>query len=284
MVSWGNSSKKVQRIEVNAMLKIEHVKKTFNKGSANEVVLFTDLNVEVREGEFVTIIGSNGSGKSTFFNIISGNIFQDSGKLTFKDKDISKLPEHKRSQFIGRVFQDPQKGTAPSLTILENMAMAYNKGKSYGLTKGVDRSLIPLFKEELTKMQLGLEDKMMVKVGALSGGQRQALSLLMATLIRPDILLLDEHTAALDPKTSDLIIQLTDKLVKEKQMTSVMITHNLKHAITYGDRLLMFHKGQVIMDIDAEEKKTLTVERLIEKFNSLNMLDALDDELAFSAN
>lgn len=266
------------------MLNIEHIKKTFNKNSANEVVLFTDLNVEIQEGEFVTIIGSNGSGKSTFFNIISGNISQDSGIITFKGKDISKLPEHKRSQFIGRVFQDPQKGTAPSLTILENMAMAYNKGKPYGIRKGVDKSLTPFFKEELENMQLGLEDKMLVKVGALSGGQRQALSLLMATLIRPDILLLDEHTAALDPKTSDLIIQLTDKIVKEKQMTSIMITHNLKHAITYGDRLLMFHKGQVIMDIKKEEKKTLTVEKLIEKFNSLNMMDALDDELAFSAN
>lgn len=265
------------------MLKIEHVKKTFNKGSANEVILFTDLNVEINEGEFVTIIGSNGSGKSTFFNIISGNIQQDSGKITFKDKDISRVPEHKRSQYIGRVFQDPQKGTAPSLTILENMAMAYNKGKPFNLSKGVDKSLIPLFKEELTNMQLGLEDKLMVKVGALSGGQRQALSLLMATLIRPDILLLDEHTAALDPKTSDLIIHLTDQLIKEKKMTSIMITHNLKHAITYGDRLLMFHKGKVIMDIGKEEKKTLTVEKLIEKFNSLNMLDALDDELAFSA-
>lgn len=265
------------------MLKIENVKKTFNKGSANEVVLFKDLNVEIKDGEFVTIIGSNGSGKSTFFNIISGNILQDSGRISFMDKDISRVPEHKRSQYIGRVFQDPQKGTAPSLTILENMAMAYNKGKPFGLGKGVDKSLIPLFKEELTNMQLGLEDKMMVKVGALSGGQRQALSLLMATLIRPDLLLLDEHTAALDPKTSDLIIHLTDKLIKEKKMTSIMITHNLKHAITYGDRLLMFHKGNVIMDIGKEEKQTLTVEKLIEKFNSLNMLDALDDELAFSA-
>ncbi|MEG2550379.1 MAG: ATP-binding cassette domain-containing protein [Erysipelotrichaceae bacterium] len=264
------------------MLKIEHIKKTFNKGSANEVVLYTDLNVEIKKGEFVTIIGSNGSGKSTFFNVISGNIIQDSGKVLFNDKDISHLEEHKRSQFIGRVFQDPQKGTAPSLTITQNLAMAYNKGKSFGLSKGVDKSLIPGFKEELTNMQLGLENKMNVLVGSLSGGQRQALSLLMATLITPDLLLLDEHTAALDPKTSDLIIQLTDKIVKEKKMTSIMITHNLKHAITYGDRLLMFHKGQIIMDIGKEEKATLSVEKLIEKFNSLNMMDALDDELAFS--
>ena len=258
------------------MLKLEHVTKTFNRGSANEVVLYTDLNVEIQEGEFVTIIGSNGSGKSTFFNVVSGNILQDSGKVFFRDKDVSKIPEHKRSQFIGRVFQDPQKGTAPSLTITQNLAMAYNKGKHFGLTSGVDKELIPLFKEELTKMD--------VLVGALSGGQRQALSLLMATIVRPDLLLLDEHTAALDPKTSDLIISLTKRLIEEKKMTTIMITHNLKHAITYGDRLLMFHKGQIIMDIGKEEKKTLTVEKLIEKFNSLNMLDALDDELAFSAN
>ena len=264
------------------MLKLEHVTKTFNRGSANEVVLYTDLNVEIQEGEFVTIIGSNGSGKSTFFNVVSGNILQDSGKVFFRDKDVSKIPEHKRSQFIGRVFQDPQKGTAPSLTITQNLAMAYNKGKH--LTSGVDKELIPLFKEELTKMELGLESKMDVLVGALSGGQRQALSLLMATIVRPDLLLLDEHTAALDPKTSDLIISLTKRLIEEKKMTTIMITHNLKHAITYGDRLLMFHKGQIIMDIGKEEKKTLTVEKLIEKFNSLNMLDALDDELAFSAN
>lgn len=265
------------------MLKIEHVKKTFNKGSANEVVLYKDLNVDIEDGEFVTIIGSNGSGKSTFFNVISGNIIQDSGKVLFHDKDISHLPEHKRSSFIGRVFQDPQKGTSPSLSILQNMAMAYNKGKSFGLSKGVDRSLVPLFKKELEGMQLGLESKMEVMVGALSGGQRQALSLLMATLITPDLLLLDEHTAALDPKTSDLIIHLTDQIIKEKQMTSIMITHNLKHAITYGTRLLMFHKGEIIMDIKGEEKRQLTVEKLIEKFNSLNMMEALDDELAFSA-
>ena len=261
------------------MLKLEHVKKTFNKGSANEVILYRDLNVEIHDGEFVTIIGSNGSGKSTFFNVISGNI----RSVSFNGKDVSRLPEHKRSQFIGRVFQDPQKGTSPSLTILQNMAMAYHKGKSFGLTKGVDKALIPLFERELADMQLGLESKLHVSVGSLSGGQRQALSLLMATLITPQLLLLDEHTAALDPKTSDLIIQLTKKIVEEKKMTTIMITHNLKHAITYGDRLLMFHKGEIIMDIPKEEKKQLTVEKLIEKFNSLNMLDALDDELAFSA-
>ena len=254
------------------MLKLEHVKKTFNKGSANEVILYRDLNVEIHDGEFVTIIGSNGSGKSTFFNVISGNIRQDAGSVSFNGKDVSRLPEHKRSQFIGRVFQDPQKGTSPSLTILQNMAMAYHKGKSFGLTKGVDKALIPLF-----------ERKLHVSVGSLSGGQRQALSLLMATLITPQLLLLDEHTAALEPKTSDLIIQLTKKIVEEKKMATIMITHNLKHAITYGDRLLMFHKGEIIMDIPKEEKKQLTVEKLIEKFNSLNMLDALDDELAFSA-
>ena len=156
------------------MLKLEHVKKTFNKGSANEVILYRDLNVEIHDGEFVTIIGSNGSGKSTFFNVISGNIRQDAGSVSFNGKDVSRLPEHKRSQFIGRVFQDPQKGTSPSLTILQNMAMAYHKGKSFGLTKGVDKALIPLFERELADMQLGLESKLHVSVGSLSGGQRQA--------------------------------------------------------------------------------------------------------------
>ena len=230
----------------------------------------------------MTIIGSNGSGKSTFFNIVSGNIRQDKGKILFKGMDISNLREHKRSKFIGRVFQDPLKGTAPSLTILENMAMAYNKGKFYGLSRGVKPEQRELFSKELAGMHLNLENKMDVKVGALSGGQRQALSLLMATMITPDLLLLDEHTAALDPKTSDLIIDLTEQIVKEKAITTIMITHNLKHAIQHGNRLLMFHEGKVILDISGEEKKKLTTEKLIEQFNSLNVIDDIGDKLAFS--
>lgn len=264
------------------MLELKHIAKTFNKGLANEVVLYTDLNVEIKQGEFVTIIGSNGSGKSTFFNIVSGNIRQDKGKILFKGMDISNLREHKRSKFIGRVFQDPLKGTAPSLTILENMAMAYNKGKFYGLSRGVKPEQRELFSKELAGMHLNLENKMDVKVGALSGGQRQALSLLMATMITPDLLLLDEHTAALDPKTSDLIIDLTEQIVKEKAITTIMITHNLKHAIQHGNRLLMFHQGKVILDISGEEKKKLTTEKLIEQFNSLNVIDDIGDKLAFS--
>lgn len=265
-----------------AILKLENIHKTFNQGLANEVVLFEGLNVEIEKGEFVTIIGSNGSGKSTFFNIVSGSIIQDKGKIEFNGKDISRLPEHKRSQFVGRVFQDPMKGTAPSLSILENMSMAFNKGKSYNLTKGVDKSLTGRFQEELAGMELNLENKLDIKVGSLSGGQRQSLSLLMATMIKPDLLLLDEHTAALDPKTSDLIINLTDKIVKEKEITTIMITHNLKHAISYGNRLLMFHKGKIIFDIKGEEKQNLTVEKLIDKFNHLNVLDDIGDGLAFN--
>lgn len=266
------------------MLKLEHISKTFNPNTPNEVVLFKDLNVEINDGEFVSVIGSNGSGKSTFFNIVSGAILQDSGKVLFKNQDISNTVEHKRSSFIARVYQDPSLGTAPSLTILQNIAITYNKGKSFNLKKAVDKSHIPLLKEQLESMELGLESKLDVLVGSLSGGQRQALSLLMATFIRPEMLLLDEHTAALDPKTSDLMIKLTKRIVEEKKITTIMITHNLKHAIAYGDRLLMFHKGEIIMDIKGEEKQQLTVEKLIERFNSLNMIEALDDELAFSAN
>lgn len=267
---------------MTSFLKINNIKKTFNKGLANEVILFTGLDLEIEKGEFVTIIGSNGSGKSTFFNILSGTYIQDEGTIEFNGKDISKMPEFKRSHFVGRVFQDPLKGTAPSLTILENMAMANNKGKSFNLSKCVDKNLIEGFKQDLIKMNLGLEDKMNVKVGSLSGGQRQSLSLLMATMCKPDLLLLDEHTAALDPKTSELIMELTDKVVEEKEITTIMITHNLKHAISHGTRLLMFHKGNIIMDFKGKEKEDLTVEKLIEKFNNLNMLDDIGDELAFN--
>ena len=248
------------------MLKLEHVKKTFNKGSANEVILYRDLNVEIHDGEFVTIIGSNGSGKSTFFNVISGNIRQDAGSVSFNGKDVSRLPEHKRSQFIGRVFQDPQKGTSPSLTILQNMAMAYHKGKSFGLTKGVDKALIPLFERELADMQLGLENKLHVSVGSLSGGQRQALSLLMATLITPQLLLLDEHTAALDPKTAAKVLEITDMIVNRDHLTTLMITHNMKDAIAHGNRLIMMMEGKIILDIQGEEKKKLTVKDLLDQF------------------
>ena len=265
------------------MLLLENVQKTFNKGTVNEKKALTGVNLNMNSRDFVTVIGGNGAGKSTMLNMVAGVYPIDKGKIVLNGKDLTREPEHKRAKYISRVFQDPMMGTAANMEIQENLALAYRRGKRRGLAWGITRDEKEFFGEKLKILGLGLEDRMTSKVGLLSGGQRQALTLLMASLIRPEVLLLDEHTAALDPKTSDLIIQLTKKIVEEKKMTTIMITHNLKHAITYGDRLLMFHKGEIIMDIPKEEKKTLTVEKLIEKFNSLNMLDALDDELAFSA-
>ncbi|MEW8957116.1 ABC transporter ATP-binding protein, partial [Clostridium sp.] len=213
------------------MLNIKSIEKKFNKGTLNETTLFNNFDLEINKGDFITIVGSNGAGKSTLLNIISGALDVDSGNIVLEGKDITTLKEHKRSKFIARVFQDPTKGTSPSMTILENLSLAENKGKRFGFSLGVNKKRIEDFKEQLSILNLGLEDKIHTKVGMLSGGQRQALSLLMATLKTPQVLLLDEHTAALDPKTSENIIELTDKIVKEKQITTIMITHNLNHAI-----------------------------------------------------
>lgn len=264
------------------MLKLIHIDKSFFKGTANETCLYQDFNITIEKGEFVTVIGSNGSGKSTFFNIIAGSVNPDSGSILFEEQNIAHQAEYLRSKRIARVFQDPLKGTAPSLTILENLSMAYNKGKPFNLTKGVDSKLKETFKTELSKLDLDLENKMNVKVSTLSGGQRQALSLLMATLIRPELLLLDEHTAALDPKTSELIINLTQRLVKEKSITTIMVTHNLKQAIEVGNRLIMFHKGKIILDLSGSEKHSLSVLELINKFNQLNLTNELNDDLVLN--
>lgn len=264
------------------MLRLSNINKSFYQGTPNETNLYNDLNVSVSEGEFITVIGSNGSGKSTFLNIIAGNLGIDQGTIEFMGKNISDQPEHRRSQQIARVYQDPLKGTAPSLTILENLAMAKNKGKPFNLSRGVNLSDTDSFKNILARLNLNLEEKLNAKVATLSGGQRQALSLLMATLVQPKLLLLDEHTAALDPKTSELIINLTQDLVKEKNLTTIMVTHNLKQAIEVGNRLMMFHKGKVILDIKGTDKQKLTVSDLIDKFNKLNLSDELDDELIFN--
>ena len=266
------------------MLDLNHVSMTFNPGTVNEKKALTDINLHMESGEFATIVGSNGAGKSTLLNAIAGSFIPDTGSILLDGVDMTFQPDFRRSKAIGRLFQDPLKGTAPNMTIEENLALAYLRASTHTspfsrITKA-DREL---FTDRLVQLGLGLENRMKQPVGLLSGGQRQALTLLMATLVTPKLLLLDEHTAALDPATADKVLELTKKIVEEKKMTTIMITHNLKHAITYGDRLLMFHKGEIIMDIPKEEKKQLTVEKLIEKFNSLNMLDALDDELAFSA-
>ena len=264
------------------MLKIDAINKGFNKGTVNETSIFTNFNLAINKGDFITIVGSNGAGKSTLLNIISGALELDSGHIILEGKDITTLQEHRKSKFISRVFQDPTKGTSPSMTILENLSLADNKGKSFGLSLGVNKKKIDEFKEHLSILNLGLEDKMDTKVGLLSGGQRQALSLLMATLNTPKILLLDEHTAALDPKTSETIINLTNSIVKEKNITTIMITHNLSHAIAFGNRLLMMHQGEAILDIGEMEKRHLTKNALIEEFSKITFKEELSDRMMFA--
>lgn len=264
------------------MLKIESINKGFNKGTVNETSIFNNFSLEINEGDFITIVGSNGAGKSTLLNIISGALELDSGQIILEGKDITKLKEHKKSRFISRVFQDPTKGTSPSMTILENLSLADNKGSRFDLSLGVNKKKIEEFKNHLSVLNLGLEDKIHTKVGLLSGGQRQALSLLMATLNTPKILLLDEHTAALDPKTSETIINLTNSIVKEKNITTIMITHNLNHAIAFGNRLLMMHRGEAILDMGEMEKHHLTKNALVEEFNKITFKEELSDRMMFA--
>ena len=253
------------------MLKLEHISKTYNKGTVNETVLFDDFNLQIKKGDFVSVVGSNGSGKTSILNIICGSIPLDSGDILIENKSIVKLKEFERAKFIGRVYQDPSKGTCPSMNILQNMAMADNKGKPFGLTSGINKKRISYYQEQLSRLKLGLEDKLYVKVGALSGGQRQAMALLMSTMTPLDFLILDEHTAALDPKTSEIIMELTDELVKEKQLTTIMVTHNLRFAVEYGNRLLMMHHGNAILDHTGEEKENVRVEDLLSIFNDISV-------------
>ena len=253
------------------MLKLEHICKTYNKGTVNETTLFSDFNLQVKKGEFISVIGSNGSGKTSILNVICGSIPLDSGDIKVRGESIVKLKEYQRSKIIGRVFQDPAKGTCPSMNILQNMAMADNKGKAFNLTSGVNKKRISYYKEQLSRLHLGLEDKLYVKVGALSGGQRQAMALLMSTMTPLDFLILDEHTAALDPKTSEIIMELTNEIVQEKQLTTLMVTHNLRHAVEYGNRLIMMHQGKAILDLDMQKKKETKIEDILGVFNEISI-------------
>lgn len=264
------------------LLKVQNLHKVFNSGTVNEKVVFCGLNLKVEQGQFVTIIGSNGAGKSTLLNVIAGLIKADSGSIEIEGGDICGMPEHKCSKLIGRVFQDPSKGTAPSMTILENLSMAYNKGKIYGLTAGINKKNLPVFEEMLSELNLGLEDKLHTKVGLLSGGQRQALSLLMAIMSKPRLLLLDEHTAALDPKTSERINEITQNIISEHSITTLMVTHNLNHAIKIGNRLLMMNEGNIILDIQGEQKKNMTVNKLLSHFDRLQSKEVLSDRMLFA--
>lgn len=252
---------------------MEQIAKVFHPDEVNEVALFEDFNLTIREGSFVSVVGSNGSGKTTILNLLCGSIPVDSGKIFVRDREITKLSEYAHSRFIGRVFQDPAKGTCPQLTILENMALADQKGKPYGLAHGVNRKRIDAYRSQLELLKLGLEDKLEVTVGSLSGGQRQALALLIATMTPIDLLILDEHTAALDPRSSETVMELTERVVKEKHLTALMVTHNLRFAVRYGDRLLMMHRGKIVLDHEGEKKNSLEVRDLTDRFNEISIED-----------
>ena len=264
------------------MLQIIDIHKTFNAGTINEKRALQGLNLHITPGQFVTVIGGNGAGKSTLMNSVSGAYTVDEGKILIDGVDVTHLPEHKRASFIGRVFQDPMMGTAATMQIEENMALAARRGKIRSLLPGITKRERAFYREQLATLGLGLEDRMTAKVGLLSGGQRQALTLLMATLQQPKLLLLDEHTAALDPKTAAKVLEATQRIVEKNNLTTLMITHNMRDAITYGDRLIMMYEGRVVVDVSGEEKKKLTVEQLLELFSKASGSDEADDKLLLS--
>ena len=248
------------------MLKITNLQKTFNPGTINAKTALQGVDLELKDGDFVTVIGGNGAGKSTLLNAISGVWKPDYGTIAIDGVDVTNMPEHKRAAFLGRVFQDPMRGTAPDMEIAENLAIAARRGTRRKFVWGVRKAEREKYKKLLADLELGLEDRLSSKVGLLSGGQRQAVTLLMATLNRPKLLLLDEHTAALDPKTAAKVLELTDRIVHENKLTTVMITHNMRDAITHGNRLIMMHEGRIIVDVEGEEKQKLTVEDLLGLF------------------
>ena len=248
------------------MLELKNLYKTFNAGTVNEKRAIDGLDLTLEDGDFVTIIGGNGAGKSTTLNLIAGVFPADQGNIILDGVDITRLPEHKRAKYLGRVFQDPMMGTAATMGIEENLALANRRGQRRTLRPGITAQEREKFRKQLAALGLGLEDRMTSKVGLLSGGQRQALTLLMATLKKPRLLLLDEHSAALDPKTADKVLQITEEIVARDKLTTLMVTHNMKHAIQYGNRLIMMDAGKVVVDIRGEEKKNLTVRDLLEKF------------------
>lgn len=261
------------------MLRLQKVSKTFNLGTVNEKQVLHEINLELNEGDFVTIIGGNGAGKSTILNMIAGVYPVDCGIITLDGKDISLAPEYERAKMIGRVFQDPMMGTATDMQIIENLAMAKRRGKSRGLRWGVTKNEKKQYYEAVKSLGLGLEERLSSKVGLLSGGQRQALTLLMATLQKPKLLLLDEHTAALDPATSAKVLSLTDKIVNEQGLTALMVTHNMKDAIDVGNRLIMMYDGHIIYDVKGEEKKNLKVADLLKKFEEASGNEFVNDRM-----
>lgn len=253
------------------MLEVKNIRKIYNPGTVQEKCLFDDFSLSIPDGQFVSVVGSNGSGKTSLLNLICGSIQPDGGQILMQGRDIRKDSEHVRARKIGRVYQNPAMGTCAQMTILENLSLADFKGKPAGLHRGTDRRRIDAYREMLHPLGLGLEDMLSTKVGTLSGGQRQALALLMSTMTPISFLILDEHTAALDPKTADIIMELTDRVVREKQLTAIMVTHNLRYAVEYGDRILMMHQGHAVLDKAGEEKQAVRIEDLLTIFNEISI-------------
>ena len=264
------------------MLKLDNIHKTFNPGTINEKIALNGVNLTLNEGDFVTVIGGNGAGKSTTLNAIAGVWPIDSGKIYIGGDDVTKLSEHKRAKYLGRVFQDPMTGTATTMSIEENMAIAARRGEKRGLSWGITHQERDTYREMLKTLDLGLEDRLTSKVGLLSGGQRQAITLLMASIKKPKLLLLDEHTAALDPKTAAKVLEISDKIIAENHLTAMMVTHNMKDAIVHGNRLIMMHEGKVILNISGEEKKKLTVEDLLHQFEKVSGEELANDKALLS--
>ncbi|MCD8025991.1 MAG: ABC transporter ATP-binding protein [Clostridiales bacterium] len=266
------------------MLEIKDIYKTFNKGTVNEKRALNGVSLTLNDGDFCTVIGGNGAGKSTMLNAVSGVWPVDSGAILIDKKDVSGLPEHRRAHYLGRVFQDPMTGTVADMEIIENLAIAARRGKRRGLSWGVKREEREKYREMLKEFDLGLEDRMSTKIGLLSGGQRQAITLLMATINKPKLLLLDEHTAALDPKTAAKVLELSDKIISENKLTALMVTHNMNDAISHGNRLIMMNDGKIILDISGEEKKRLTVEQLLRKFEQVSGAKIDNDRMLLNAD
>lgn len=261
------------------MLELTNISKTFAKGTVNEHAALKDINLSLDKGEFVTIVGSNGAGKSTLFNMICGTYMQDRGKIVLDDKDISFMPEHKRARMIGRVFQDPMKGTAPNMTIEENLALAYSRAGSGFLSQAVGKKKRAMFQQEVSKFNMGLEDRMKTKIGLLSGGQRQVITLLMCTIVTPKLLLLDEHTAALDPVTADKVMEITNNIVKDNGITTMMITHNMSQALATGTRTIMMDNGEIIIDLDSKTRQNMTVSDLLNLYKEKENKDFDNDRI-----
>ena len=264
------------------MLEIKNLNKTFNAGTVNEKQVLTDLSLTLNDGDFVTVIGGNGAGKSTLLNMVAGVYPADSGEIILDGINITHMPEHKRAKYLGRVFQDPMMGTAGDMWVEENLALAMRRGKTRFLRWAITNKERKMFRELLSQLDLGLEDRLTTKMGLLSGGQRQAITLLMASLNDPNLLMLDEHTAALDPKTAAKVLEITDEIVGKHKLTTLMITHNMKDAIAHGNRLIMMHEGRVVVDVCGEEKKNLTVEQLMGLFSKTSGSEIANDKLLLS--